>query len=148
MAKESSMPIYMQYGSVPGEAAKTGHKEWIEINSFQWGVGRGISSPTGGSADRESSTPSVGEIVVKKPPLYSLTNVNIINALGPPQPSSGRQPAPNRHRGAAPVPPWLKNILAELRPYMKHTGTIHLGGFQFDARELSMLAGVPVRELP
>jgi hypothetical protein len=142
------MPIYMQYGSISGEVANTGHKQWIEINSFQWGVGRGMSSPTGGSADRESSTPSVGEIVVKKPPLYSLTNVNIINALGPPQPSSGRQPAPKRPRAATPVPPWLKNILFGLRPYMKPTGTIHLSGFQFDARELSRLAGVQVRELP
>jgi hypothetical protein len=148
MAKESSMPIYMQYGSISGEVVSTGQLQWVEVNSFQWGVGRGLSSPTGGSAGRESSTPSVSEIVVKKPTLYSLTNVNIINALGPPQPSAGRQPAPNRHRAAAPVPPWLKNLLAALRPYMKHTGTIHLGGFQFDARELSMLAGVPVRELP
>jgi type VI secretion system secreted protein Hcp len=38
----------------------------IEINSFQWGVGRGITSPTATSADRESSAPSVSEIVVTK----------------------------------------------------------------------------------
>jgi hypothetical protein len=62
------MPIYMQYSGIKGESVPglPGHG-WIEINSFQWGVGRGISSPTGGSADRESSTPSVGEIVVTKP---------------------------------------------------------------------------------
>ena len=34
----------------------------IEISSFQWGVGRGIGSPMGGSKDRESSAPSVSEI--------------------------------------------------------------------------------------
>ena len=34
--------------------------------SFSWGVGRGISSPTGGSADRESSAPSVSEIAIRK----------------------------------------------------------------------------------
>src|SRR6185312_2565050 len=44
-----------------------GHEKWIEVNSFQWGVGRGISSPTGGSSDREASAPSVSEIVVTKP---------------------------------------------------------------------------------
>jgi len=62
------MPIYMQYSGIQGESVPglPGHG-WIEIYSFQWGVGRGISSPTGGSADRESSTPSVGEIVVTKP---------------------------------------------------------------------------------
>jgi type VI secretion system secreted protein Hcp len=38
----------------------------IEISSYQWGIGRGISSPTGGTADRESSPPSVSEIVVTK----------------------------------------------------------------------------------
>jgi len=61
------MPIYMKYGSLQGDVTATGHEKWIEVNSFQWGVGRGISSPTGGSADREASAPSVSEIVVTKP---------------------------------------------------------------------------------
>ena len=62
------MPIYMNYNdlAVKGDVTAEGHEEWIEVNSFQWGVGRGISSPTGGSADRESSAPSVSEIVVTK----------------------------------------------------------------------------------
>lgn len=63
------MPIYMKYndGAVKGDVTAEGHEAWIEVNSFQWGVGRGISSPTGASADRESSAPSVSEIVVTKP---------------------------------------------------------------------------------
>jgi type VI secretion system secreted protein Hcp len=61
------MPIYVQYGALVGDVTATGHEKWIEVNSFQWGVGRGISSPTGGSSDRESSAPSVSEIVVTKP---------------------------------------------------------------------------------
>ena len=62
------MPIYMNYNSlaVQGDVTATGYANWIELNSFQWGVGRGISSPTGGSADRESSAPSVSEITVTK----------------------------------------------------------------------------------
>lgn len=60
------MPIYMNYNNIPGDATAEGHEKWIELNSVQWGVGRGISSPTGGSADRESSAPSVSEIVVTK----------------------------------------------------------------------------------
>jgi type VI secretion system secreted protein Hcp len=62
------MPIYMNYDSLAlkGDVTEDGHKTWIELNSFQWGVGRGISSPTGGSADRESSAPSVSEITVTK----------------------------------------------------------------------------------
>ena len=49
------MPIYIKYGDIKGDVTAEGHKDWIEVNSFQWGVGRGISSPTGGGADRESS---------------------------------------------------------------------------------------------
>ncbi len=60
------MPIYMNYPNCPGDVTADGHTGWIELNSFQWGVGRGISSPTGASADRESSAPSVSEIVVTK----------------------------------------------------------------------------------
>jgi len=60
------MPIYMNYNNIAGDVTASGHEGWIELNSFQWGVGRGISSPTGASADRESSAPSVSEITVTK----------------------------------------------------------------------------------
>src|ERR1700712_582933 len=62
------MPIYMNFDglAVKGDVTEEGHKDWIEVNSFQWGVGRGISSPTGGAKDRESSAPSVSEITVTK----------------------------------------------------------------------------------
>ena len=60
------MPVYMKYGALVSDATADGHVGWIECNSFQWGVGRGISSPTGGTADRESSPPSVSEITVTK----------------------------------------------------------------------------------
>jgi type VI secretion system secreted protein Hcp len=60
------MPIYMKYGSIQGSVTEAGHKGWIELNSFQWGVGRSISSPTGNTADREASSPSVSEITVTK----------------------------------------------------------------------------------
>lgn len=62
------MPIYMNYDglAIKGDVTEEGHKEWIELGSVQWGVGRGISSPTGASADRESSAPSVSEITTTK----------------------------------------------------------------------------------
>lgn len=60
------MPIYMKYDGIDGDVTADGHAKWIELNSFQWGVGRGISSPTGASADRESSAPSISEVVVTK----------------------------------------------------------------------------------
>ena len=64
------MPIYIKYGDIKGDVSAEGHKGtdgWVEVNSFQFGIGRGISSPTGGASDRESSAPSVSEIVVTKP---------------------------------------------------------------------------------
>jgi type VI secretion system secreted protein Hcp len=70
------MPIYMQYGSIKGSVTAAGHAGWIEVNSFQWGVGRGISSPTGSSCDRDASAPSVSEIVVTKP--TDIATVNIL----------------------------------------------------------------------
>jgi len=64
----SGDPIYMNYDNlnIKGDVTETGHENWIELNSFQFGVGRTISSPTGGSANREASAPSVSEIVVTK----------------------------------------------------------------------------------
>jgi type VI secretion system secreted protein Hcp len=62
------MPIYMNYndGAVKGDVTESKHSNWIELKSFQWGVGRAISSPTGASADRESHAPSISEIHVTK----------------------------------------------------------------------------------
>lgn len=73
------MPIYMNYDSlaIKGDVTEEGHKNWIELHSFQWGVGRGISSPTGASADRESSAPSVSEITVTK--TTDAASVKILN---------------------------------------------------------------------
>lgn len=60
------MPIYMKFGSIKGNVTEDKHKEWIELNSFQWGVGRSISTPVGHASNRESSSPSVSEITVTK----------------------------------------------------------------------------------
>jgi len=69
------MPIYVQYAAIKGDVTAAGHENWVEVNSCQWGVGRGISSPTGASADRESSAPSVSEIVVTKPTDIATTDL-------------------------------------------------------------------------
>jgi len=58
------MAIYMQFGSVKGKVTTKGYEDWIELGSFQFGVGRGVSSPHGSSSDREASAPSVSEITV------------------------------------------------------------------------------------
>src|SRR3978361_509544 len=55
----------MLYGKIQGYVTTQGFKNWIELNSFQFGVSRGVSSGAGG-ATRESSSPSISEIVVTK----------------------------------------------------------------------------------
>lgn len=60
------MAIYMNYDSIQGDVTETGHTQWIELHSFQWGLGRGISTSVGSAAERESSAPSVSEVVISK----------------------------------------------------------------------------------
>ena len=61
------MPIYMQYDGINGEVTAAGHEQWVEVSSFQWGVGRAISTPTGSGGDRNTTAPSVSEVTVTKP---------------------------------------------------------------------------------
>jgi len=60
------MAIYMKYGSIKGPVTTDGFKDWIELSSFQWGVGRAVGTAARGSTSRESSEPSLSEIVVTK----------------------------------------------------------------------------------
>ena len=55
----------MKFGSIDGDVTTDGYKNWIELNSFQYGVSRAVSSGAGGNT-RESSAPNISEIVVTK----------------------------------------------------------------------------------
>src|SRR5262249_40442893 len=67
--QESTMPIFMKYEGIDkGSSTTKGHlgsDGWTELNSVQWGVGRGITDASQG-AEREASAPSVSEITVTK----------------------------------------------------------------------------------
>lgn len=60
------MSIFIKIDGIDGEATEASHKKWIEVNSLQFGFGRGISTPQGNAAHRETSSPSVSEITVTK----------------------------------------------------------------------------------
>lgn len=60
------MTMLLKLGAINGESKRTGYEKWIEIESLQFGVGRGISSATG-SSSRQGSEPSVSEVVFTKP---------------------------------------------------------------------------------
>lgn len=60
------MAIFLKYGVINGETTAEGFKDWIEVSSLSWGVGRGISSGVGGGSKREASAPSISEITLSK----------------------------------------------------------------------------------
>jgi type VI secretion system secreted protein Hcp len=60
------MAIYIKYADLNGVVSTKGYERWMEVQSMQWGVHRGIASSTGSDTKREASAPSVSEIVVTK----------------------------------------------------------------------------------
>ena len=56
----------MKWDGIDGATTTKGFEKWIELSSFQWGVGRAIGSAARGAATREASEPSISEIVVTK----------------------------------------------------------------------------------
>ncbi len=60
------MALFMQFASIAGDVTTAGFEGWTELTSFQWGVGRGVGSAMSGAMSRESSVPSISEIVVTK----------------------------------------------------------------------------------
>jgi type VI secretion system secreted protein Hcp len=62
------MAIYLNYTSptITGDVTATGYVNWIEVDSFQWGVGRGVGSAQGSGGNREASNPSISEVTVTK----------------------------------------------------------------------------------
>ena len=62
------MAIYMNFNSkkIKGNVTATGYEDWIELDSFQMGNGRGISMEVGNMANREATRPSLSEVVITK----------------------------------------------------------------------------------
>jgi type VI secretion system secreted protein Hcp len=58
--------IYMKWDGIDGAVTTKGYEKWIELNSFQMGVGRAIGTAARGAATREASEPSISEVVVTK----------------------------------------------------------------------------------
>jgi len=56
----------MKWDGIDGAVTTTGFEKWIELNSFQWGVGRAIGTAARGAATREASEPNISEVVVSK----------------------------------------------------------------------------------
>ena len=55
------MALYMKYGDIKGAVTTDGFKDWIELNSFQWGASRNIGTAARGATTREHSEPNLSE---------------------------------------------------------------------------------------
>lgn len=53
------MPIYMKYPGVTGTVIEANHKGWIDIQTAQLGIHRGVKGQTGQVTNREATVPSV-----------------------------------------------------------------------------------------
>ena len=60
------MAVYMKIAAIKGSVTTEGFKDWIELESFHWGVGRAVGTAARGSTSREHSEPSISEITVTK----------------------------------------------------------------------------------
>jgi type VI secretion system secreted protein Hcp len=60
----AAVDAFLKFDSIQGESAE--RPGWVDVKSVQFGAGRGASSATGRSADREASAPSVSEIKITR----------------------------------------------------------------------------------
>ncbi len=62
------MAIYIDYADkeISGCVTAKEYEDMFEVDSFQFGVGRGISMEVGNASNRESTRPSISEVTLSK----------------------------------------------------------------------------------
>lgn len=60
------MSIFVNYEGVKGEASDSGHKQWMDVETISWGVGRNITSSTSTQGDRESSNATIHDLQITR----------------------------------------------------------------------------------
>lgn len=60
------MAIYCEYEGINGNVTAEGYEGQIDVSSFNFSVGRGISMETGNCSNREATRPSLSEISITK----------------------------------------------------------------------------------
>ncbi len=60
------MSVFLNYEGIKGESSDQGHKDWIDVTSWQWGVERNITSSTSTQGDRESSNAVITDLKINK----------------------------------------------------------------------------------
>jgi type VI secretion system secreted protein Hcp len=73
------MAIYMQFDKIKGDVTTDGFKEWIDLSSMQFGVGRAITMTTGKAANRAHGAPSFSEITVSRE--FDMSSVGLLQSV-------------------------------------------------------------------
>ena len=60
------MAIYLNVKGFSGSVTEKGHEQWIECHDMNWSVSRNIDSKVGAGKERESSAPTVSEVMVSR----------------------------------------------------------------------------------
>lgn len=60
------MGLYMSYPGLQGDATETGFKDWITLESVEFGATRSIAAKVGSTTGREAGVPNISEIIVTK----------------------------------------------------------------------------------
>lgn len=60
------MAIYMKIDGIDGNVSTKGYEKWIELDSVSHDITRSINTQPGKVADRETTRPMIGEILITK----------------------------------------------------------------------------------
>jgi type VI protein secretion system component Hcp len=60
------MAIYLKHPKIKGSATHASYKDWVEVSSVRWEVGRSIANRVGSAKNREASEPWAGELIFQR----------------------------------------------------------------------------------
>jgi len=60
------MSIFVKYDGVKGESSDSNHKDWMDAESVDWGVGRSITSSSSTKGDRESTNAVISDLKIAR----------------------------------------------------------------------------------
>jgi type VI secretion system secreted protein Hcp len=73
--------VFIKMDNITGEVTTKGYEGYIKLESFEWALGRTISSPTGSGGSREVSSPSFSDLTLSKT-VDSSSAAIFLNAVG------------------------------------------------------------------
>ena len=69
------MAIYVKWDGIKGNVTAKGYPDHMAINSFAFGLARGITMEAGNMSNREANRPSIREVTISKPADNSATAI-------------------------------------------------------------------------